>query len=131
MDRIIVAGDTPEQYMEQLSTSPDSFRPANCLGCSKEGLWRHGFYLRYPDRATADHKALNPIPILRFQVSSLLQDMLMSADVSCAKALAFMVDSANDFIACFVRHADQPYQQRASAIAAYDWTLESMVATDA
>jgi len=131
MTQIIVAGDSPEQYMEQLSSSPDSFRPANCPDCSKEGLWHHCSYLRYPDRATADHKALNPVPILRFQMSSLRQYMLMPAHVPGTKALAFMVDSANYFIACFVRQADQPYQQRTSTIKTYDWTLESLATTDA
>jgi hypothetical protein len=131
MDRIIVAGDTPEQYIEQVSSSPDSFRPANCPGCSKEGLWHHGSYPRYPDRATADHKALNPVPILRFQMSSLRQDMLMPSNVPGAQALAFMVDTANHSIAHFVRKAHQPYQQRASTIKAYDCPLESVATTDA
>ncbi len=131
MDRIIVAGDTPEQYLEQVSSSPDSFRPSNCPNCSKEGLWHHGSYPRYPDRTTAEHKALNPVPILRFQVSSLQDDMLMSANVPGTPAMAFMVDTANDSIAYSLRTADQPYQQRVSTIKTDDWTLESLAATDA
>ena len=131
MTQIIIAGDSPEQYLEQVSSSPDSFRPANCPNCNKGGLWHHGYYLRYPDRNTAEHKALNPVPILRFPLSSLRQDMLMPASVFGTKALAFMVDSANDFIACFVRQAHQPYQQRESAIKTYNWPLESMATTDA
>jgi len=131
MTHIMIAGDTLEQYLEQLSSSPDSFRPANCPDCSKAGLWHHGAYLRYPDRSTAEHKALNPVPILRFHLSPLWQDMLMPAHVHGTETVAFMVDSTNRSIAHFVRQAHQPYQQRASAIKAYDWTLESLARTDA
>jgi len=131
MAHIMIAGDNLKQYLEQLSSSPDSFRPSNCPGCGKGGLWHHGTYLRYPDRSTAKHKALNPVPILRFQMPSLQQDMFMPANMHCTEAMAFMVDTANHSIAHSVRTAHQPYQQRASAIKAYDWPLESLAATDA
>jgi len=131
MAHIIVAGDTLEQYQEHLSSSRDSFRPANCPSCSKSGLWHHGFYLRYPDRSFGEHKALNPVRILRFHLSSLSQDMLMPACMHGAETVAFMVDSANGSIVHFVRKAHQSYQQRVSAIKAYDWTLESLATTDA
>jgi len=131
MTQIIVAGDTPEQYLEQVSSSPDSFRPANCPGCSKEGLWHHGSYLRYPDRTTADHKALNKIPILRFQMSSLRQYMFMPANVSGTQTMAFMVDTANHSSAHFARKGHQPDQQRVSAIKANDCPLESLATANA
>lgn len=126
MAHIMIAGDSPEQYMEQVSSSPDSFRPTNCLGCSKKGLHHHGSYLRYPDRATAEHKALNPVPILRFQMSPLQQDMLMPAHVPGTQTMAFMVDTANHSITHFARKAHQPDQQRVSAIKANDCPLESL-----
>jgi len=131
MAHIMIAGDTLEQYLKQLSSSPDSFRPANCPGCSKGGLWHHGSYLRYPDRSTVGHKALNPAPILRFQMPSLRQDLFMPANMHGTEALAFMVATANHSIAHFVRQAHQPYQQRVSTIKANDWPLESLAATDA
>jgi len=131
MAHIMIAGDTLEQYLKQLSSSPDSFRPANCPGCSKGGLWHHGSYLRYPDRSTAGHKALNPVPILRFQMPSLQQDLFMPANMYGTESLAFMVDSANHSIAHFVRQAHQPYQQRVSAIKANDCPLESLATADA
>jgi len=131
MAHIMIAGNTLEQYLKQLSSSPDSFRPANCPGCSKKGLWHHGSYLHYPDRSTTEHKALNPVPILRFQMSSLQQDMLMPANMYGTEALAFMVDSANNSIADPVRTAHQAYQQRAFAIKANDWPFESLASTDA
>jgi len=131
MAHIMIAGDTLKQYLKQLSSSPDSFRPANCPGCSKKGLHHHGSYPRYPDRATAEHKAINPVPILRFQMSSLRQDMFMPANMYGAEALASMVATANHSIAHFVRQARQPYQQRVSTIKADDWPLESLATTDA
>jgi len=112
--------------MEQVSSSPDSFRPANCPACRKGGLWHHSSYLRYPDRTTAEHKALNPVPILRFQMSSLRQDMFMPANVPSAETMAFMVDTANHSIAHFARKGHQPDQQRVSAIKANDCPLESL-----
>jgi len=131
MTQIIIEGDSPEQYLEQVLSSPDSFRPSNCPACGKKGLWHNGSYLRHPDRSTAEHKALNKIPIFRCQMSSVPQSMLMPAHVPCTKTLAFMVDSANHFSTCFVRQAHQPYQQRASTIKTNDWPLESMATTDA
>jgi len=64
-------------------------------------------------------------------MSSLQQDMFMPANMYGTEAMAFMVDSANHFIACFARQSDQPHQQQTSAIKTNDWALESMATTDA
>lgn len=55
-----------EQYLHQLDTHPESYRPGCCPHCGCAGLWCHGCYYRHPDRDSPANKSQNPVPILRF-----------------------------------------------------------------
>ncbi len=126
MSSILIEGDTLKQYLDKLLSDPDSFRPEHCPYCGKGGLWHHGHYLRYPDRQTADHESLNPVPILRFHPSSLRQDMLMSACVHGAKAVVFMGHATCCSAARRKRPQHRSDQPSVSACAAHDWALEPL-----
>lgn len=55
-----------EQHIQQLQSSPESYRPRQCSGCGNAGVWCHGHYLRHPDRHNKVRESLNPVPIPRF-----------------------------------------------------------------
>ena len=122
----LLPDDTLDQYLKRLSKNRETIRPVQCPDCCKAGLWHHGSYQRYPDRKTAGHDSLNPVPILRFHLSSLSQDMLMSACVYCTQALVFMGFTTNSSDAGFEWLFPCPDQSIAPTGAAYDWALESV-----
>jgi len=99
MKRTLIPDDTLEQYQERLSCNPESIRPKQCPYCYKADLWSHGFYLRNHDINSHAQQGRNPIRILRFQVSSLPQNVFMPAYIPCSKALVFMEATAGRFIA--------------------------------
>jgi transposase-like protein len=44
----------------------EEFRPQQCAYCGRENPWRHGPYMRNPDRINRSCDSLNPIFIQRY-----------------------------------------------------------------
>lgn len=64
--QVILSGiECLNQHIKQLKDHPDSYRPSQCPGCGKAGLWCHGRYPRWPGR-NLDDRHLNPVFIPRF-----------------------------------------------------------------
>jgi hypothetical protein len=94
MTRIVHEKHPLRQYLEQLSSNPDIYRPACCPHCGKSRLWHHGHYTRQADREHCSRESLNPVPVLRFHLPALRQDLFISARLHCSKALVFVANTA-------------------------------------
>ena len=84
-----------KQHKAKVLLDPDAYRPDNCPYCSKEKLWHYSRYYRQSDREHGSRDSLNPVPILRFLLSFLQDNMFNITRMPCAETMVSMAYPAS------------------------------------